>query len=119
MAAIFSISSLSQPPQLPSEIPFVDKTVHAVLYGGLAAVMLRALAAGLWVGVTVARGAWSAIGATLYGITDEIHQRFVPGRMYDVVDMVADAIGAVIAVVVILAWGIIWRHAVRKPARRA
>lgn len=119
MASIFSLSSISQPPPLPSAWLITDKTVHAALYGGLSLVMLRALSGGLWRGVTIARGFWSAIGATMYGISDEIHQRFTPGRMYDVADMVADGIGAAVAVVVILAWGIIRRHVVRQSAGRA
>ncbi|MBI4477474.1 MAG: VanZ family protein [Acidobacteria bacterium] len=118
MAAIFFLSSLSQPPPLPDEIPFVDKTVHAVVYGGLAVVLLRALAAGVWNGVTTTRGIWSALGATGYGISDEAHQRFVPGRMSDAVDMIADGTGACIAVALILAWGIIRRHGVRESAPR-
>ena len=31
---------------------------------------------------------------SLYGVTDEIHQRFVPGRTFDYFDMLADATGA-------------------------
>jgi VanZ family protein len=32
--------------------------------------------------------------ATAYGVSDEFHQRFVPGRTADVRDVAADAIGA-------------------------
>ena len=32
--------------------------------------------------------------ATVYGISDEFHQWFVPGRTADVHDVMADAIGA-------------------------
>jgi VanZ family protein len=37
----------------------------------------------------------------LYGITDEFHQIFVPGRMPDVKDLVNDAIGSVLAMLFI------------------
>ncbi|MBI5463901.1 MAG: VanZ family protein, partial [Ignavibacteriales bacterium] len=30
----------------------------------------------------------------VYGVTDEIHQIYVPGRTFDLSDMLADAIGA-------------------------
>ncbi len=36
----------------------------------------------------------SALSATLYGISDEIHQSFVPFREADVADVIADTIGA-------------------------
>jgi VanZ family protein len=36
----------------------------------------------------------SAISATLYGISDEIHQSFVPFREAEVADVIADTIGA-------------------------
>lgn len=36
--------------------------------------------------------------ALLYGITDEIHQSFVPGRHPSAVDIVVDGIGAALAV---------------------
>lgn len=32
----------------------------------------------------------------LYGVTDEYHQRFVPGRTFDYFDMAADAAGALL-----------------------
>jgi VanZ family protein len=35
--------------------------------------------------------------AILYGVTDEIHQRFVPPRQMDPMDLGADALGATLA----------------------
>ena len=35
--------------------------------------------------------------ATVYGVTDEIHQRFVPPRQTDAWDVAADATGASLA----------------------
>jgi VanZ family protein len=34
--------------------------------------------------------------AVLYGASDEIHQYFVPGRVCDIFDLVADSIGGFI-----------------------
>jgi VanZ family protein len=65
------------------------------------------------------RGAWAtagvrhlvgAIGAsTLYGVSDEIHQMFVPPRRADPYDLLADALGACAAAIAVWAWGIIAR----------
>jgi len=36
----------------------------------------------------------SVVSASLYGISDEIHQSFVPFRQAEVADVIADTIGA-------------------------
>jgi len=40
----------------------------------------------------------SALSATLYGISDEIHQHFVPSRTADIADMIADVAGSIMGV---------------------
>ena len=47
--------------------------------------------------------------ASLYGVTDEYHQLFVPGREFDVLDLVADTIGSIVGTAAVGAWSII-RH---------
>ena len=37
--------------------------------------------------------------AVLYGVTDELHQTFVPGRVASEADLVVDAMGALLGVV--------------------
>jgi VanZ family protein len=95
MALIFAVSSIHNPPQLPSSIG--DKGGHAILYSGLAVLIVRALAGG-WRPF----GAWIAVAAvlysTLYGVSDELHQLLVPTRTADVRDLAADAVGAAVAV---------------------
>lgn len=39
--------------------------------------------------------------STAYGVTDEFHQSFVPGRQPDIADLINDAIGSVMAMAVI------------------
>lgn len=34
------------------------------------------------------------LAATVYGLIDEIHQAFIPGRFYELLDWVADILGA-------------------------
>lgn len=45
---------------------------------------------------------WLAIGiATLFGVLDEYHQSFVPGRTPDFKDMITDFLGAAVFVIVV------------------
>ena len=108
MAALFYVQSLSSVPSPPGGL--TDKHEHFFFYGLLAALNVRALAKGEWRGV----GLNAALGAVLissaYGVSDEFHQRFVPGRDYEVLDMVADAIGSVVAAGLLWAWSIIRRR---------
>ena len=62
--------------------------------------------------------------STLYGVSDEYHQMFVPGRTFDALDILADALGAVTGATAARAWGIIRRRSearnvLRQPARSA
>lgn len=51
--------------------------------------------------ITLGRKAIIVLLCALYGITDEFHQIFVPGRMPDVKDLVNDTIGAALAMLFI------------------
>ena len=111
MAFIFALSSLSQ---LPAGSEGIDDGVaHALEYGVLAALLLRGFAGARWLGVT-GGAAWRAVVlAVLYGVTDEAHQAFVPERTTEVADLIADAIGAIVAA------GLIWTWQSVRQARRA
>lgn len=61
-----------------------DKVLHLVEYGVLAALLLRA----------TDKPALSLLIAGLYGVSDEVHQYFVPGRSASVYDAIADVAGA-------------------------
>lgn len=103
MAAIFYVSSLSQPP-IPSG---TDKPLHGLAYFGLALVVVRAVVGGLPGRIDI-RGAMVAILITVgYAVTDEVHQMFVPGRSAALFDLIADAGGAIVGTVACWAWGII------------
>lgn len=77
-------SSVPDPFELPDWLP-VDKLVHAGLFGILAALLYLA---GLGSGPAV-------LLAASYGVADEVHQMFVPGRSPDLLDWLADVAGAV------------------------
>lgn len=97
MALIWIMSSIETPISV-ADVPFQDKGVHAAEYAGLSALLLHALL-GTFTAIqplTLAFGAMS--GATIWGLIDEIHQAYVPGRVSDIRDLMADAIGAALGV---------------------
>lgn len=80
--------------QLPKiQISHLDLVVHFVLYTVLGGLMLRALHATL----TTARPGRIMIVAIAsgvsFGLFDEIHQMWIPGRSYSNLDLVADTVG--------------------------
>ena len=117
MGLIFFASALPDPGAPPGGLS--DKGAHVVAYEALGGALLRALARGRSAAMTPARIAAAAALATLYGLSDELHQRFVPGRTPDLLDVVADALGGVAgaAAVALVArtWGSMRRS---RPAHR-
>jgi VanZ family protein len=72
-------------------IPFRDKGAHALAFG-LLAVLFYFASGRFWIAFVL---------ASLYGISDEVHQYFVPGRSVDVTDWLADTVGAGLALAVL------------------
>ena len=106
MALIFGISSLSQAP-IPDGM--TDHAGHSIGYALLGALIFRALAGASWQGVTLGRGALSVVYSVLYGMTDEWHQSFVPGRSPAWDDVAADFRGALVGAAFVLILHIINR----------
>lgn len=96
---IFYLSSQTRPAAatLWLLIHIGDKPLHAIEYGILGILCYRAFRYAA--GERAARSALllAAVTATGYGVTDEIHQAFVPRRYPDGWDLLADAIGATAA----------------------
>jgi VanZ family protein len=93
MALIFVFSSrtATELPDFANWDYFVKKGGHALGYG------LLALA--YWRGLSLEQGKkWFAWGlAICYAITDELHQRFVPGRHPSLLDiLIFDNLGAIL-----------------------
>lgn len=95
-AVIFWLSNQSHPlTMLTSRVS--DKVLHGVEYGGLAALITWGLRAAGTARSTAA--IWAVVLGSLYGITDEIHQSFIPHRSADVRDWLADTVGAVVGAI--------------------
>jgi VanZ family protein len=71
--------------------------VHFSIFGLLATLVARA-------GFNGQRGWWAVLIVSLFGMTDEWHQSFTPGRAVEIADWVADTLGAITAVGLYIYW---------------
>ncbi len=107
MALIFFLSAQ---PDLPHpESSWLDLLIssgaHLFFYGVLALLLGWALGGS-------APGLIVAFGLTLlYGISDEVHQAFVPGRHPDALDLANDGLGAAVA---LAGWLLLRRRLARR-----
>jgi VanZ family protein len=90
MALIFYLSSLHNIP-LPKLPRNFDKVIHICAYIPLAYLFYLSLKKS---GINKYIFVLAVICASVYGITDELHQVIVPGRDASAGDLLADAIGA-------------------------
>lgn len=81
---IFFLSAQSRFDFAPPGLWSFDKVIHMAEYGVLAALLLRA----------TQKARLSLLIAGLYGVSDEVHQYFVPGRSASPYDAIADVVGA-------------------------
>ena len=90
--AIFLASSVPGKSMPEVEVLRYDKVVHAVVYAVLGGLFFAAIrrSSSLTTGRVVAV---AAVFSVLYGLTDEFHQLFVPGRNAELNDALADGIG--------------------------
>lgn len=89
MGLIFLISSFPAPEEL-SVFPRADKLYHILEYGLLASFIYLAREKSR---ASIYPILIPFLIASLYGISDEMHQYFVPGRQADMFDALADAAG--------------------------
>jgi VanZ family protein len=93
MAVIFVLSS-RPPPRAVTDLGVRDTFLHLVEYavlGFLLARLVAVLRGDVSLAITVCL---PAVLGTLYGLSDEWHQSFVPGRDASSADAVMDAAGA-------------------------
>jgi VanZ family protein len=94
-AVIFVLSSIPGRSFPKYQVLSYDKVLHALVYsvlGGLCFLALRRT----WPMKTSRLLGLSVLLATAYGLSDEFHQLFVPGRCADLHDALADCIGGLI-----------------------
>lgn len=101
MMLIFFLSSQSSLPA-PALFPGADLLAHAVFYAVLGVFLARSLIPQRV--MTWKRIMLLTVLVTAYGVTDEYHQLFVPGRDASGWDILADSLGGFLA-----AWVLFWR----------
>ncbi len=100
---IYWQSANPSPEQIP-RWPLIDKLLHFAAYAVMAALFYRA-----WRTQPLAANprllmALSILSASLYGISDEIHQSFVPFRDAEFTDVVADILGSICGALICQRW---------------
>jgi VanZ family protein len=108
--AIYVQSGQPSPEEFP-DVHFMDKILHFGAYGLLGVLFFRAYQTlplkdrkNLLILISIG-------SATLYGVSDEIHQYFVPFREADIMDVVANTMGSICGVYFYHLW-----RAQKKPA---
>jgi len=88
---VFLLSSRPLPEQVP-KIPGMDKIFHFIVYAALSSAIFGSIIKSksnhnkaLFISIFL---------AVLYGLSDEFHQSFVPGRECSLLDLLADFLGA-------------------------
>lgn len=102
-AAIFLQSARPVSASLPAW-PGLDKILHFSAYALLGVLFFRAFEASMGDDHPGRVAGWSVSAASLYGLSDEIHQAFVPARCAEWLDLAADALGAGVGVGIWFLW---------------
>ena len=105
-AVIFAASSVPST-KIPSLLLLsYDKLIHGGIFFVLGILVYRAIrplgaAPGDATAFNLGRMMLSVGIVILYGASDEVHQAWVPGRSVDILDLSADAVGGLLAAVVL------------------
>jgi VanZ family protein len=98
MAGIFALSALPSNDPLLNVFQFSDKMKHVIAYFVLGVSFCMWIPRKNWFAKPFFWGILIIVLSTVFGIIDEYHQSFVPGRSgNDLGDLIADVIGASIA----------------------
>jgi VanZ family protein len=101
LALLIVLASSGPVVDVPGAPDHFDKVAHFGAYGLLATLFGRVTAVQRWTSL----GIWIAVPVvSLFGVTDEVHQHFTPGRTMEFLDWVADTLGAIVAIALYAHW---------------
>jgi len=98
-AALIFIQSSFPPSDTIPALPYLDKCLHGIGYALLAILFYRAYNTLKIRNRLLLVMFLSILSSTLYGISDEIHQFYVPHRNAEPGDVVADFAGSVMGII--------------------
>jgi len=93
---LFLLTSWPNPPSVPAGVLPLDKVTHFLLYAVEAFLLYRAIAWKGRPGFYLSRILAIVGTMMLWGVLDEAHQEWIPGRMMDSGDLFADGAGATV-----------------------
>jgi VanZ family protein len=100
--AVIALSSIPYLNQPPIRILAADKIAHFIEYGIFAWLVFRSFS-NISTDFPLGRAfVYSTAFIFIFALFDEFYQRFVPGRQFDIYDLVTDAGGALL--VLLLVW---------------
>ena len=92
MALLFK-SSATSGSDISFLVPPMDKILHGLAYACLGFSFSLWFKPDFWKNKTIKAFFFSVLFTAIYGISDELHQSFVPGRDASVGDFLADTVG--------------------------
>jgi VanZ family protein len=102
---LFIFSSISYPPDIKLFVTFDDLVKHTIAYCIFGFFIARALNNQTrYLKLRQKLFLFTFLIGTLYGISDEFHQYFVPGRSSEILDVVADSVGTILGFIVFHFW---------------
>lgn len=104
MIAIFIQSSFEQIGLPYLGFVWQDKFLHFLVFGILAFLIARSFKNTSISSLNKYYSIWAIGITTIYGILDEFHQYYVPGRSSTIADWIADVLGAICFIAVFHWW---------------
>ena len=96
-ALIFALSSMALDMEELGPVLAFDKLLHLAEYCILGYLLMRAFATSGVPVLAASPVAATILAGSVYGLSDEIHQAFVPGRVASLTDLLFDAAGVSLA----------------------
>ncbi|MDL1968860.1 MAG: VanZ family protein [Deltaproteobacteria bacterium] len=94
---IFILSSYPSPGNIPN-LPYLDKLIHFAVYAILGVLFFMAFRTQRFKENITMVIMLSILSSSLYGMSDEVHQYFVPHRNASIMDFLADVTGSICGV---------------------